>query len=146
MTCLALQNDRQNLCFVRDIYVVCKKWPEMVIKCAELLTIVTTRLGETVFSIGKFCMIGSKRLKYMNVLFIYHNILIIWFCILINIVFNILIQFKLFYGLLGRSTASIVRPICLVKLNSTKNMFGNIYFLYICTKFHVAKNSFSTNP
>jgi hypothetical protein len=58
-----------------------------------------------VSSIGKSCKIGNKRLKYMNVFFIYHNILIIWFCILINIVLNILIQFKLFYGLLGRSTA-----------------------------------------
>ena len=27
-----------------------EKWPEMVKKCAELLTIVATRLGETVFT------------------------------------------------------------------------------------------------
>ena len=31
-TCLALQNDRQNQDFVKEICVVGKKWPEMVVK------------------------------------------------------------------------------------------------------------------
>ena len=30
-TCLAPQNDHQYLNFVKDIYVVGKKWPEMVV-------------------------------------------------------------------------------------------------------------------
>ena len=39
-----------------------EKWPEMVIKCAELLTIVTTRLGETVFKIGEFIVDYLKKI------------------------------------------------------------------------------------
>ena len=35
-TCLALQNDRQNLCFVKEIYVAGKKCPEMVINAPNL--------------------------------------------------------------------------------------------------------------
>ena len=37
-------------CFTSKVSMwLAEKLPEMVIKCAELLTIVTTRLGETVF-------------------------------------------------------------------------------------------------
>ena len=35
-TCLALQNDRQNLCIVKEIYVAGKKCPEMVINAPNL--------------------------------------------------------------------------------------------------------------
>ena len=31
-TCLALQNDHQILNFVKEIYVIAKKWPQMVEK------------------------------------------------------------------------------------------------------------------
>ena len=33
LTCRALQNDCQNLGFVKAINVVDKKWPELLVKC-----------------------------------------------------------------------------------------------------------------
>ncbi len=35
LTCLAPQNDHQNLHFVKDIYVVGKKWPETVVNLSN---------------------------------------------------------------------------------------------------------------
>ena len=55
---LLIQNDQWNLSFVKDIKGIGQKWPEMVAKW----TIVTTRLGESVFTWEATAAILSRQL------------------------------------------------------------------------------------